>query len=94
MAQPSPILTGFPDFGSLQDDLDDHPYSKNNDVLWSAPLHGKKNQQKNRLRCIWLLSVFRRPVRAPGLQRMEIAGVGRVPPRGANSIPTDNLQMH
>ncbi len=25
---------------------------------------------------------------------METPAVGRVPPRGANSIPTDNLQMH
>jgi len=45
-----------------------------------------------RERCIGLLVVFFRPVRAPGLQRMEIAGAGRVPPRGSNSIPTDNLQ--
>jgi len=45
-------------------------------------------------RCIGLLAVFCRPVRAPGLQRMAIVDVGRVPPRGACSIPTDNLQMH
>ena len=30
---------------------------------------------------------------APGLQQIETPGVGRVPPRGANSISTDNLQM-
>ncbi len=61
---------------------------------------------------IWLLSVFCRPVSAPGLQRIEIAGgatrrpplqrlrvrersaPGRVPRRGAYSIPAENLQVH
>jgi len=44
--------------------------------------------------CIWLLSVFCRPVRALRLHRMETPAGSRVPPRGANSTSIDNLEMH
>ncbi len=72
-------------------DMDD----KHGRSIWTArPAWQPKVAVHGLTRCIRLLSVFCRPVRAPGLQRMEIAGVGRVPSRGANSIPIDNLQMH
>ncbi len=45
------------------------------------------------IRRIRLLSVFCRPVRAPGRHRMDTLGVGRVPPTRRESIPTDKLQI-